>query len=109
MRRRAWHPSKRRLSRWLEGDDDAIDSHLSSCEHCASRLEDLSQPAGGLADALRTMLAPPPDLQPRLSAGIVRKVQAREELRLAFELLAIPWQTAQAMAPPPPPDPPEDR
>lgn len=102
MRRRVWHPSRRRLKGWLDHGDASLDVHLTTCERCATRLEDMSQPAGSLGDALRTMLAPPADLHPRLRAGISRKVQTREDLKLLFELMGIPWQTAQAMQPPPP-------
>ncbi len=99
MKRHLWHPSKRRLSTWLEHGDESIESHLSDCEHCATRLEDLSQPSPSIRDALSTMLAPPDDLQPRLRAGISRRMQAREDMRLLVELMGIPWQTAQAISP----------
>lgn len=102
MRRKLWHPTRRRLAAWLEQGDAAIDAHVAVCERCAGRLEDLSRPAVPLGDALRAMLAPPPDLQPRLRTGIARKMQTREDLRLLVELLGLPWQTAQALATPPP-------
>lgn len=103
-RRRVRHPSRRRLLAWLEGGDDAIDAHLAGCERCASRLEDLSQPANAIGDALRAMLAPPPDLQPRLRSGIARQMRNREDMRLLVELLGLPWQTARAMSAPSPED-----
>ncbi len=99
MKRSLWHPSKRRLTAWLEGGDDSIESHLADCERCATRLEDLSQPSPSIRDALSTMLAPPDDLQPRLRAGISRRMQAREDMRLLVELMGLPWQTARAISP----------
>ncbi|MEM7286368.1 MAG: hypothetical protein AAF480_08465 [Actinomycetota bacterium] len=98
------HPSKRRLLAWLEVGDDSLDAHMAGCDRCASRLEDLSQPATAIGDALRTMLAPPEDLQPRLRVGIARRMQNREDMRLLFELLGVPWQTARAMSAPRPED-----
>lgn len=100
--RRLWHPSKRRLQDWLEHGDDEIDEHLGTCERCATRLEDLSQPETAIRDALREMLRPPEDLQPRLRAGVARKMQTREDMRLLVDLLGIPWQTARAMSTDPP-------
>ena len=97
------HPSKRRLLAWLESGDASLDDHLATCERCASRLEDLSQPETAIRDALREMLRPPEDLQPRLRAGIARKMQTREDLKLLFELMGIPWQTARVLSKPPPP------
>lgn len=104
MRRRLWHPSGRRLAVWLDQGDPKLDEHLATCERCASRLEDLSRPVAPVGEALRTMLAPPPDLQPRLRTGIARKMQNREDLRLLVELMGLPWQTARAMVTPPPGD-----
>ena len=103
--RRLGHPSKRRLAAWLEHGDESLDAHLADCERCATRLEDLSQPATAIGDALRAMLAPPEDLQPRLRSGIAAKMQNREDMRLLVELLGVPWQTAQAMSAPPPDQP----
>ena len=89
-RRRIWHPSRRRLTAWLEDGDQSLDAHISTCERCATKLEDLSQPSVPLGDALRAMLAPPPDLQPRLRNGIAARLQTRDDLRLLFELMGVP-------------------
>ena len=103
-RRGIRHPSKRRLLAWLEQGDESIDAHVATCDRCATRLEDLSQPATAIGDALRAMLAPPADLQPRLRSGIAAQMRNREDLRLLFELLGVPWQTARAMSTPRPED-----
>lgn len=114
MRRHLAHPSRRRLREWLEHGDDAIDPHLSTCERCATRIEDLSEPQRPMADALIAVLAPPADLQPRLRSGIATKMQTREDLQLLVELLGIPVHTLRALSPPDDnlpqssPSPPED-
>lgn len=106
-RRHLLHPSRRRLAAWLEDDglDAKVDAHVATCDRCATRLDDLSEPAVPLGDALRSMLSPPEDLQPRLRNGIARKLQTREDLRLMIEMLGVPWQTAQLLADPPPEPP----
>ena len=104
MRRRIWHPSKRRLREWLEEGDERLDAHIDGCGRCAARLEDLSQPTASLADALHSMLAPPDDLQDKLRVGIARKLDARADLELLGEMLALPWRTMQAMTADPPDD-----
>ena len=101
-RRRIRHPSKRRLLAWLEEGDASIDAHIAGCDRCATRLEDLSQPATAIGDALRAMLAPPADLHPRLRTGIAAQMQNREDMRLLFDLFGVPWQTARAMSAPTP-------
>ncbi len=102
MKRQFRHPSRRRLRSWLESGDPSIDAHLATCETCATRLEDLSAPAADLGEALRTTLAPPQDLQPRLRAGIAQKLQTREDLRLLVELMGIPMQTIRMLSDPGP-------
>lgn len=102
MRRpRFVHPSKRRLQAWLDQGDRALDDHISACAQCASRLEDFSEPDASLGDALRAVLAPPGDLQPRLLTGIAAKMQTRDDLRLLVELIGLPVSTMRALGPPP--------
>lgn len=104
-RRRILHPGRRRLTAWLERGDPSLDDHIAACHRCATVLEDLGQPDAPVADALRTVLAPPPDLQTRLQAGMTTKMQARDDLRLLVELLGLAGQTLRAMAPPDPSPP----
>ena len=90
MRPRWWHPGSAKLRMWLEDGDEKLDAHIATCERCATRLEDLSEPAVPLGDALRALLAPPVDLQPRLQAGITLKMQTRDDLRLLCEMMGLP-------------------
>ena len=105
-RRRIFHPSRRRLTTWLEGGDPSIDDHIAGCHRCAAVLEDLGQPDSRIGEALRTVLAPPADIQRRLQVGMAAKMQTREDLRLLVELLGLPAQTWRAMGPPDPSPPP---
>ena len=63
------HPSKRALREWLAGDiDEDVDNHVSTCERCASDLEDLASTDTGtsLREALLAVLDPPEYLAHRL-------------------------------------------
>lgn len=107
MSRSFLHPSKRRLAAWLEHGDADIDEHIDTCERCATKIEALSKPTPPIGDALRAMLEPPPDLQPRLRTGIARKLQAQDDLEFLLGFVSLPWGTVQAMSdnwgePPPP-------
>lgn len=106
--RRFGHPSRRRLEVWLEQGAPDLDDHIAGCDRCASRLEELGAPSGPLGDALRAVLEPPADLQPRLRSGIATKLQVREDLRLLAEMFSIPAQTLRALGPPPDTEPPGD-
>lgn len=101
-RRHLFHPSRRRLEAWLEGVADDIDDHVADCAHCAARLEELaSPPSAPLRTALLRALAPPADLQPRLRTGMVRRLEAREDLQLMASMLGVPGDTLRTLLSPP--------
>ena len=104
-RPRLFHPSRKRLHRWLEHGDAELDDHIAACHRCATTLESLAETEPALGDALRTLLAPPADLHPRLQSGMAAKMQARDDLKLLVELLGLPVQTLRAMGPPDPSPP----
>ena len=91
------HPTNRRLRSWLDGHDTSIEGHLSTCHRCATRLEDMAEPAPDVRQALATVLAPPDELVPRLEARLVDAISSRDDLKLLFELLGLPWETARTM------------
>ncbi len=95
--RRPWHPSKKRLAAWLANGDSSLDTHISTCERCATKLEDISEPSQPLGEALRAMLAPPEDLYPRLRVGIAAKMSTREDLQLLAELMGLPFHAAKTL------------
>lgn len=96
--RRLRHPSKKRLAAWLSAGDATLEAHIATCERCASRLEDISEPSQPLGEALSAMLAPPEDLYPRLRIGIAAKMSTREDLQLLAELMGLPFQAAKTLA-----------
>lgn len=70
-RNRHLHPSRQKLQDWLGGERPELDEHIHNCFRCAERLEESNQVANPIAAALTTLLAPPANLQPRLSGGSV--------------------------------------
>ena len=96
------HPSRRRLSAWLEHGDDSLDDHIDGCERCASKIEAISRPSASIADALQATLAPPPDLHPRLRTGIAKKMQLGDDMEFLIGFLGLPWATIQALSELPP-------
>ncbi len=101
------HPTSRRLRQWLDGADTTIDSHVSTCRRCANRLEDLAPPVPDVRQALETVLAPPAELVPRLEARLVDAISSRDDLKLLFELMGLPWETARTLLKPAEPSPTE--
>ncbi len=99
---RPGHPSRRRLAAWLAGELPEFDRHVDTCERCANRLEDLASPGPSIGDALRQALAPPEGLAPRLTSGIARKMQTRQDLSTVVDLMGLPIHTARALSEDPP-------
>jgi hypothetical protein len=86
---------------WLETGDPAVESHVSTCDRCARLLEDTTPAPASFTDLLSAALTPPEDLQSRLAAGISRRLQTREDLRLLAELLGLPLYTVKSLTNPP--------
>lgn len=100
LRRLGFHPSNKRLLRWLDGGaeaDAAVDEHIATCDRCANRLEDLAQPIPELGVALTQSLQAPDDLVQRLGVRMNASIQNREDLSLFFELMGIPFATVRSL------------
>lgn len=94
------HPSARSLQQWLDADagvDDDVDSHVATCDRCATRLEELAAPLPALTDALNRSLQAPDDLVQRLGDRMNRSIRNREDLRLFFELMGVPFATVRSL------------
>ncbi|MFN3257488.1 MAG: hypothetical protein ACE37B_17525 [Ilumatobacter sp.] len=105
------HPKRALLVAWLEGApdvDDAIAEHVGHCTKCAGRLSELADADGregggdedALADALREIYAPPPDLTQRVMNKIDERERADRELSLFLGLFSIGKDAAELFLPP---------
>jgi len=95
------HPSKRALREWLTGDiDESVDLHVLTCERCSNDLEALASAdmGSGLRDALLAVLDPPPDLVPRVEAGVVARLESREVLGYFADVFGAGWETTRLLA-----------
>lgn len=94
------HPGDKRLLHWLDAGDGHgadLDEHIATCERCATRLEELAQPLPALADALSRSLQAPDDLVQRLGVRMNTTIRSREDLRLFFELMGVPFATVRSL------------
>ena len=99
--RRPGHPSRRRLSEWLAGEDQELDRHLSTCEYCADRLESLIEISdAAIQEALQYVLTVPSELPERLQADVEERLDNRRDLLLITEFFGLPLRTARAMTGP---------
>jgi hypothetical protein len=94
---RRWiHPSRARLTAWLEtGGPDKVDQHVENCDRCAAKLEAIETPGPTLAFALREVLEPPANLAERMNLHVEAALRRREEFMLLAGLLGIPFETAR--------------
>ena len=94
------HPSAKALQRWLDdgtAPDVEVDDHVADCDRCATRLEELAQPLPTLTDALSRTLQAPDDLVQRLGVRMNTTIRNREDLRLFFELMGVPFATVRSL------------
>ena len=79
------------------GVDPVLDEHIATCERCATRLEELAQPLPALTDALSRSLRAPDDLVQRLGVRMNTTIRSRDDLRLFFELMGVPFATVRSL------------
>lgn len=94
------HPSKRALRDWLAGEvDEHVDEHVSQCERCSTDLEALATADTGsdLRNALLAVLDPAPDLAPRVEAGVVARLEAREVFGYFADVFGAGWETTRLL------------
>ncbi len=93
------HPSKRTLRHWLEGGDTApdIDTHLATCERCASHLEGISEAHsdGSIAASLFHVLSPPTDLTTTIETRVAAKLDSRQVLGYMADLFGAGFETSR--------------
>lgn len=100
------HPSRKRLSTWLDAADaaPAITAHLGSCERCAARLEELAGTSledtefdEEIGDALREAYAAPEGIEGRVRRTIDARERADHEMNLLLGIFAIAKDAAELM------------
>ncbi len=84
------HPGRRRLRRWLDGDDsDRITRHVECCCRCQSELEALSVLDEELVEGLDAVLRPPPDVSTRTRRGVEARLRDEAGLGAFVDLFAV--------------------
>lgn len=94
------HPSKRALRDWLAGDtNESVDQHVTTCDRCSTDLEALASADtdSSLRDALLAVLDPPPDLVPRVEAGVIARLESREVLGYFADVFGAGWETTRLL------------
>lgn len=94
------HPSRNSLRSWLLGEhNDSIESHINTCERCATTLESLDDEdsSQAIGEALATVLAPPGDLIERLEIGVNSRLDSREMLTIMGDLFMAGFETSRLL------------
>lgn len=105
----ARHLSTKQLTSWLNGeiDHEEHDEHLSTCNKCAERIEEINRDtlesnveaiSAEIAPALLQILQPPADLHERVSERIAVRLQTQNDVNLFGSLLGVPVETAKIMS-----------
>lgn len=92
------HPSKRALSSWLGGEPlPKVESHLATCERCATHLETVSEPRsdGAIAATLVKVLAPPSDFTNTIEHRVVSKLDSRQVLGYLADMYSAGFETSR--------------
>lgn len=103
MRPLLFHPSRRALQAWLQGDtgDIKLDAHVAVCTRCADTLErladDEADTTGDLAGALALVLAPPDDLSTRLEDKVTQRLDSRVMFDVLSDLFAAGVETSRML------------
>ncbi len=101
------HPSKRQLRAWLLGEsNDKLDEHLSSCERCASVIENMDEPRtdGLIAETLSRVLEPPPDLTSRIELRVAERLDSRQVVGYVAEMFGAGLETSKLLLTDEPPE-----
>lgn len=105
-RNRHLHPAHHELVAWLDGESSQHDEHIENCLWCAQWIEEIQSgsdeaellESAPISTALAEAVRPPTDLQPRLSQGIAKQLQSREDLSLLADLLGVSWRTIRMLS-----------
>ncbi len=92
------HPSKRTLQNWLNGEaTPAVESHVATCDRCATHIEGISEPRsdGAIAASLHLVLAPPSDFRATIENRVVAKLDSRQVFGYMVDLFSAGVETTR--------------
>lgn len=96
--RRFRHPSREALQAWLDGTNPDIDDHVTTCDRCATTLEELAEPSGGpLAEALAQVYEAPADLSERLERRVAERLDSRIMISVVTDLFGAGLETSKLL------------
>ncbi|MGI9613139.1 MAG: hypothetical protein ACR2QO_09530 [Acidimicrobiales bacterium] len=93
------HPNDQVLRRWLNGEGDSdLDEHVTTCQRCATNLEQMEPPAeDAIGEALAELLAPPVDLTARLEEGVAAKLSSQQLMNVIVDLFGAGFETSRLL------------
>ena len=92
------HPSRGDLSAWLDGDRPDIDEHVTTCERCATTLEELAAPsAGPITEALAAIYHVPEDLSERLERRVADRLDSMVIMEVVADLFGAGMETSRLL------------
>ena len=101
MKPRLFHPSRKALQGWLNGEPDAdakLDRHIATCRRCANTIEQLdASDESNIAEALAQVLQPPSDLSQRLEERVAARLDSRVMLGVLSDLFGAGIETSRML------------
>jgi hypothetical protein len=98
MEMNLFHPTRRRLRRWMaDPRPDRVEKHLSGCERCSDRLAAPDGPPT-VADLLAAFVEPPDGLEDQMVEQVTRReLESRDMLAFFVDLLGVWWDTGRVV------------
>jgi hypothetical protein len=98
---RLFHPSRKALQAWLNGDPDVdakLDAHVATCGRCANTIEHLdAEDHGNIGEALALVLQPPSGLSERLEEKVAARLDSKVMLGVLGDLFAAGIETSRML------------
>jgi hypothetical protein len=89
-----FHPSQRRLLVWAEGTQARwTNRHISRCDRCFERLDEMTALDSEAVRMLQEALAPPEGFRRKTERELQSRVRNRDTLQLVGELFGVGWTT----------------
>jgi cytochrome P450 len=93
------HPNDDVLKQWLDGEGDQdLDEHVTTCQRCATNLENMEPPSeDAIGEALAELLAPPGDLTERLEQAVAAKLSSQQIVNVIADLFGAGFETSRLL------------